>query len=100
MTSLEEIKTLVAKFSDESFGDDRPYTSPLIFLKREVGITMDTGNMEDFVDCFTLLVDAYRKRFPNVPLQTLVDLCKEKIEVIIPARTWKKLDEFNCYDND
>lgn len=100
MAKLEEIKNLVGKFSDESFGADRPFTSPLIFLKREVETTMETGNMEDFVDCFALLVDAYRKRFPNVPLQTLVDLCKEKIEVIIPARSWKKLDEFNCYDND
>ena len=90
---LEDIKNLVAHFSDETFGEDRPFTAALYHLKKEVEQAIETGEMEDFVDMQCLLLDAFRKRFPNEPTQTLIDLCKEKIEVIIPARTWKKIGQ-------
>ena len=93
MTSLEDIKNLVAHFSDESYGADRPFQAVLYHLKRETDSAMSTGEMEDFVDMQLLLLDAFRKRFPDVDTQTLIDFCKEKIEVIIPARTWKKIGQ-------
>jgi len=93
MTKLEDIKNIVAHFSDESFGPERPYTAPLYHLKKEVDSAIQTGEMEDFVDMQCLLLDGFRKRFPDVPTQKLIDLCKEKIEVIIPARTWKKIGQ-------
>lgn len=96
--TLEEVKALVSKFSDDHFGKDRPFTSPLLFLQMEVKALKKSGEMEDFVDCLILLIDAFRKRFPDVPAQKLIDFCKEKIEVIIPARSWKKINHFN-YDN-
>lgn len=93
MTTLEDIKNLVAHFSDETFGDDRPFTAPLYHLKNEVDSGIQTGEIEDFVDMQCLLLDAFRKRFPDVAAQTLINLCKEKIEVIIPSRTWKKIGQ-------
>lgn len=93
MTTLEDIKNLVAHFSDETYGEDRPYTAVLYHLKKEVETGIQTGEIEDFVDMQCLLLDAFRKRFPDVQTQTLIDLCKEKIEVIIPARTWKKIGQ-------
>lgn len=86
---------LVAHFSDESFGADRPFQAVLYHLKREADSAMKTGDMEDFVDMFCLFLDAFRKRFPGVSTQTLIDNCKEKIEVIIPARSWTKIKTFN-----
>ena len=95
MTTLEDIKNLVAHFSDETFGQDRQFAAPLYHLKKEVDSAIQTGEIEDFVDMQCLLLDAFRKRFPNLPAQTLIDFCKEKIEVIIPARTWKKIQSFD-----
>lgn len=93
MTKLEDIKNLIADFSDKTFGEDRPFTAPLYHLKKEVDSAIQTGEMEDFVDMQCLLIDAFRKRFPDTPTQKLINLCKEKIEVIIPARTWKKIGQ-------
>jgi hypothetical protein len=90
MTTLEDIKNLVARFSDESFGEQRPYTAPLYHLKKEADSASVTGEMEDFIDMQLLLLDAFRKRFPDVNTTMLLDSCKEKIEIIIPARSWKK----------
>ncbi len=94
MTNINDIKELVAKFSDESFGKDRPFTAPLLFLQYEVETLKESGEMEDFVDCFILLLDSFRKRFPDVPAEKLLEFSKEKIEVIIPSRTWKKIQHF------
>lgn len=92
MTTLEDIKNMVAKFSDETFGEERPFTAPLYHLKKEIEEAVESGAMEEFVDMLCLLVDAYRKRFPNQTMQDLLDFSKEKIEVILPARSWGKPD--------
>lgn len=93
MTNLEEIKNLIAKFSDDTFGSERPFTAPLYHLKKEIEEAVESGSMEEFVDMLCLLLDAYRKRFPELTTQDLLDFCKEKIEVILPARTWAKPDK-------
>lgn len=95
MTTIDDIKNLVAKFSDDSFGEERPFTAPLLFLQYETEALKKSGEMEDFVDCFILLLDSFRKRFPDVPAEKLLEFSKEKIEVIIPSRTWKKIKSFD-----
>lgn len=92
MTTLEDIKNLVAKFSDETFGEERPFTAPLYHLKKEIDEAIENGEMEEFVDMQLLLLDAFRKRYPNLTAQDLLDFCKEKIEVILPSRRWGKPD--------
>ena len=94
MANIEDIKNLVSKFSDETFGKERSFKAPLLFLEYEIETLKKTGEMEDFVDCFILLLDSFRKRFPDVPAHKLLEFSKEKIEVIIPARSWKKIQSF------
>jgi hypothetical protein len=99
MTTLEDIKNLVAKFSDDTFGIERPFTAPLYHLKKEIEEAVESGSMEEFVDMLCLLLDAYRKRFPELTTQDLLDFCKEKIEVILPARTWGKPDKHGVIEH-
>ena len=94
MTNLEDIKNLIAKFSDETFGDERPYTAPLLHLKKEVETAMQTGDIEDFVDMLCLMLDAFRKKFPETPTESLLLLCKKKMEVLIESHTWEKIGQF------
>lgn len=94
MTSINDISVLVDKFSEESFGKDRSFIAPLLFLEYEVEGLKESGEMEDYVDCLILLLDSFHKRFPDIPAQKLLELSKEKIEVIIPSRTWKKIKSF------
>jgi hypothetical protein len=93
MTTIEDIKDLIAKFSDDKFGVDRPFTAPLHHLKKEVSEAIESGDMEEFVDIQSLLLDAYRKRFPELTVQDLIDACKEKITVTLPKRKWGKPDK-------
>jgi hypothetical protein len=97
--TLEDIKNLVAKFSDETFGVERPFTAPLYHLKKEIEEAVESGSMEEFVDMLCLLLDAYRKRFPELTTQDLLDFSKEKIEVILPARTWGKPDKHGVIEH-
>lgn len=93
MVTLEDIKNQTAEYSDKTFGEDRTYSAPLIHLKKEADNAIENGNIEDFVDMLCLLLDAYRKRFPELKTQTLLDFCDEKQKIIIPARNWGKVDE-------
>lgn len=91
--TIEEIKEMIAKFSDENFGNKRPFTAPLYHLKKEVDEAIESGEIEEFVDMTLLLIDAYRKRFPDFPVQTLLNCCEEKIVLTLPKRKWGKADE-------
>ena len=91
--SIEQIKEMIAAFSDEKFGSDRPFTAPLHHLKKEVNEAIESGEIEEFVDMQLLLLDAYRKRFPDFPVQTLLNCCEEKIVITLSKRTWGKPDE-------
>jgi hypothetical protein len=93
MTTIEDIKNLVAQFSDHTFGEERPFTAPLYHLKKEVDEAIESGAMEEFVDMQCLLLDAFRKRFPELTTQDLLDFCQEKITVVLPARSWGKPDK-------
>jgi hypothetical protein len=99
MTNLEDIKNLIAKFSDDTFGTERPFTAPLYHLKKEIEEAVESGAMEEFVDMLCLLLDAYRKRFPELTTQDLLDFCREKIEVVLPARTWGKPDQHGVIEH-
>lgn len=91
--TIEEIKDMIAAFSDEKFGKERPFTAPLHHLKKEVDEAIESGEIEEFVDMQLLLLDAYRKRFPDFPVQTLLNCCREKIEIALPKRKWGVPDE-------
>lgn len=97
--TLEEIKNMVAKFSDETFGTERPFTAPLYHLKKEVDEAIESGEMEEFVDMQLLLLDAFRKRFPELTTQDLLDFCHEKITVVLPARRWGKPDKNGVFEH-
>jgi hypothetical protein len=90
--TIEEIKNLVAQFSDSTFGEERPFTAPLYHLKKEIDEAIDSGDMEEFADMQILLLDAFRKRYPHLLAQDLLNLCKQKITVVLPARSWGKPD--------
>lgn len=92
MKNIEEIRDLIAKFSDDKFGIDRPFTAPLYHLKKEVDEAIESGEIEEFVDMMLLLLDSYRKRFPDFPVQTLLNCCYEKIIITLPKRMWGKPD--------
>jgi hypothetical protein len=97
--SIEEIKNLIAKFSDKTFGKERSFTAPLHHLKKEVEEAIESGEIEEFVDMQLLLLDAYRKRFPDFPVQTLLNCCKEKIVHTLPNRKWGKPDKNNVIEH-
>lgn len=94
MTNLEDIKNLVARFSDETFGEDRQYDAVLYHLKKEVETGIVNGEIEDFVDMQCLLLDAFRKRFPNTPTESLLRLCIKKMEVLTESHRWEKIGQF------
>jgi hypothetical protein len=93
--TIEEIRQLVAKFSDDTFGSERPYTAPLVFLEIEVCDLKKTGTIEDYADCLILLLDSFRKRYPEADAQQLIDFAKQKLEVIIPSRRWIKISPYD-----
>lgn len=82
---------MVAKFSDDTFGSERPFTAPLVFLEIEVCDLKKTGAIEDYADCLILLLDSFRKHYPEADAQQLIDFAKQKLEVIIPSRRWLKI---------
>ena len=99
MKSLEEIKNIVAEFSDKTFGTDRAFTAPLYHLKKEVDEAIESGEIEEFVDMFLLVIDAYRKKFPQYTTQHLLDACYEKLTVVLPKREWGNPDENGVFEH-
>ena len=94
--TLEYIKTRIADFIDKTFGVDRPFTAPLHHLKKEVDETIESGEMEEFADMQLLLLDAFRKRFPNEEFQALINECDRKLDILY-TREWNEPDENGVY---
>lgn len=92
MKTLEFVKNRIASFSDEKFGTERPFTAPLHHMKKEVEEAIESGEIEEFVDIQLLLLDAFRKRFPDFDAQTLIECCNEKIDALY-KRKWGNPDE-------
>lgn len=90
--TIESIKNEVARLSDDKFGKERPFTAPLYHLKKEADEAIESGEMVEFADCLLLILDAYRKRFPDLNTQTLLNSCKGKI-VIAYTREYNEPDE-------
>lgn len=95
-TSLEDIKCIIADFSDRVFGKDRPYTAPLHHLKKEVDETIEDGDIFEYADCLLLLLDSYRKKFPDKSTDELLEACKQKME-INEKREWGEPDDNGVY---
>ncbi len=91
-TNLEIVKDTIAEFSDRKFGSDRPFTAPLHHLKKEVNEAIESGEMEEFADMQLLLLDSFRKKFPNSTTEELLNLCMMKIE-LCEKRIWGMPDE-------
>jgi len=92
MEKLDELKNAIAEFSDTSFGKERPFTAPLHHLKKEVDEAIESGELEEFADMQLLLIDAFRKRFPDSSTAMLLDSCMQKVK-ICKERKWGKPDE-------
>lgn len=95
--NLNDIKNIIAEFSDKTFGADRPYTAPLFKLKEEVDEAIEGGEMEEYADMLLLLLDSFRKKFPLADAQILIDNCQYKVENILPNRVWGNPDINGAY---
>lgn len=89
---VEKLMKDIAEFSDKTFGKDRPYTAPLYHLKEEIEEVIPNGDMMEYADCLLLLLDSFRKRYPNVSIYELINTAFEKIE-ILKKRKWYAPDE-------
>lgn len=92
MRNLQIIVDDIAKFSDETFGVDRPFTAPLHHLKKEVDEVIESGELEEYADCLLLLCDSFRKRHPELDADDLIESAYQKIKVC-RQRTWGKPDQ-------
>lgn len=91
MNKFDLLKDAIAEFSDRKFGVDRPYTAPLHHLKKEVDEAIEYGNILEFADMLLLLLDAFRKQFPTLNTENLIDASFEKI-AICEKRKWNTPD--------
>ena len=89
---LENIKNLIAEFSDRVFGVDRPYTAPLYHLKKEVDETIIDGELEEYADMMLCLLDSFRKKHPDKTTLDLMCACHFKLAKL-EERQWGKPDE-------
>ena len=89
---IEDIKNKVALFSDNTFGKERPFSSPLHHLKKEIDEALESDDPFEFADMLLLLLDSFRKKFPNLDTQDLLRLCDEKLKICL-NRKWGKPDE-------
>lgn len=90
--NLDTVMIAVAKFSDDKFGKDRPYTAPLHHLKKETDECIEDPTMEEFADQLLLLMDAYRKAHPGESSEKLLLAAMAKIK-ICENRVWQAPDE-------
>ena len=90
--SIQGVSDKIAKFSDVTFGEDRPFTAPLHHMKLEVDEAIESGNEEEFADILLLLLDSYRKKHPLKSTKDLLNCANAKIEKL-KTRKWQKADE-------
>lgn len=90
--NLEFVKLEIAEFSDRKFGKERPFTAPLHHLKKEVDECIESGDLEEYADCLLLLMDAFRKKYPNYHSDILIQACLNKIRKC-ENRIWGEPDE-------
>jgi hypothetical protein len=95
--NLNDIKNIIAEFSDKTFGADRPYTAPLYKLAEEVQEAIDGGKMEEYADMLLLILDSFRKKYPLTDAQILLDYCEHKVKNILPNRVWGNPDVNGAY---
>lgn len=90
--TLELTKDLIAEFSDRKFGTERDFKAPLHHLKEEVDETIEDGDILEYADCMLLLLDSFRKKYPDKHTDYLLEKCAEKVS-ICEDREWNKADE-------
>jgi hypothetical protein len=96
--TLEDVKNGIADFSDRKFGTERTYVAPLHHLKLEVVEVMADGDMYEYADCLLLLMDSFRKRYPDQHSDILLKSCIEKIS-ICEDRKWGDPDENGVFQH-
>lgn len=96
--TLEKIKEAVGQFSDQTFGKERSYISPLKHLEKEVIEIQESGKMSEYADAQLLLLDSFRKRFPGVHTDVLLQECATKIE-INKTRKWSQPDKDGVFEH-
>ena len=75
-------------WSDNTFGKDRDFKGPLNHLKLEIEEVIESeGKISEFIDCFMLLLDSFRKVGGNEEI--LLQGLKNKLD-INKLRKWKK----------
>lgn len=82
LIDLQIISDSIAKFSDDVFGKDRPFTAPLYHMKLKIDEVIESGDEEEFADVLLLLLDSYRKRYTNNSTQDLLNFAAKKIEIL------------------
>lgn len=96
--NLNELKYKAAEFSDRTFGVNNPISGPLHHVHEELDeiincLNTGTDPLDEFADCFLMLVDAFRKYYGNdVDMQKLIDASSDKLD-INEKRTWGKPDK-------
>ena len=78
-------------WSDKTFGSHRSPKASLCHLKKEVEEVIEAlTDVEEYADCFILLLDA--ARLANIPFPEIFDTMKKKFEKN-KNRRWAKPDE-------
>lgn len=90
--NVEKVRQECSKFSDTTFGVDRPYTAPLNHLKKEVDEVIQSGDIMEYADCMLLLLDSFNKKYRELHTDVLFQACMKKIE-INKSRKWAEPDE-------
>lgn len=80
------------KVNEKLFGPNRSYKGALNHLGLEVQEALESGEQEEFIDCFFLILDAYRCRFPNHTAKDFQDAAWKKLHKNL-KREWKPLND-------
>ncbi len=88
---IQHLQHEIAKWSDATFGAERPPSRPLHHLAKEVRELIEAPDDQmEYADCLILLLDAYRMAGGSA--DELVESCYHKLE-INQERTWGAPDE-------
>lgn len=96
--TLENLKDRVIAFSDEKFGKNRHFASPLLKMKDEIDEAIQNGDMFEFADCLICLLDTFRAAFHEHHTNDLITSAANKIEIMRP-RIWSDPDKNGCYQH-